>query len=84
MPTSPSQSRLTQSLATSSQPVMSESLHPLFLHQSEPLANGNGGFGTPAKILTNGVDTNGKDAKMTNKLAVTSLLHSAQVPESSL
>ena len=48
------------------------------LDQSEPLANGNGGFDTPTKILTNGVETNGKDAKMTNKLAVTSLLHRFQ------
>jgi len=49
------------------------------LDQSEPLSNGNGGFDTPARILTNGVaETNGKDAKMTNKLAVTSLLHRFQ------
>ena len=31
------------------------------LDQSEPLANGNGGYDTPARILTNGVvETNGK------------------------
>jgi len=42
------------------------------LDQSDPLANGNGG-----EILSNGVD-GGKDAKMTNKLAVTSLLHRFQ------